>query len=439
MKTIMRTTCPRAGVLLLLPWLLLCSARPGLAKEQTVKLKFRAEDSEERLFVPFERRRILAEAGADLRVGDGKRLQCKVIDGERIKVDVDGSGGFAKSIKRGEVLALKIRRASGGLQRHGIRMVNDVYGRPCLEPACAQVGRLKGTPIAVLDADLNGRYADYGRDVMVVGKLPYAFPLSKTVVIGRNLFRIDVAEDGASLKATQLEEPLLKLDFTSKLGGLKKPKMVVFRRAGEGAADYVVAFRSPALLPAGKWSLAYAAFTDDLWALGGVGVKPVLVGEEPATWAWGEPFSLIGKAAVREEGTHRTFVPPGHLKAPQLIESTVAGKHIVCDFPPQVVGSAGLTYVGNWQHEGGGGVSLPDKRIAHFDVHIAKDGKRLNTDMAKWAPYDMSGLVQKVPVFWATYEWPAGSIRGRFTIAFSCMSPTFGGVVRSKPLNLDVR
>jgi hypothetical protein len=287
MKTVRRSSCPHAGALLLLPWLLLWSAAPVLAKEQTVKLKFRAEDSEERLFVPFERRRILAEVGVDLRVGGGKRLQCRVLDSERIKVDVDGDGSFAKSVKRGEVLALRVRRASGGLQRHGIRMVNDVYGRPCLEPACAQVGRLKGTRIAILDADLNGCYANYGRDLMVVGKQPYAFPLSRTVVIGRNLFRIDVAEDGASLRATKLEEPLLKLDFTSRLRGLKKPRMVVFRRVREGAADYVVATRSPALLPAGEWSVAYAAFTDQIWALGGVGVRPVVVGEEPVTWTWG--------------------------------------------------------------------------------------------------------------------------------------------------------
>jgi len=438
MKTVRRSSCSRAGVLLLLPLLLLCGAHPALAKEQTVKLKFRAEDAQERLFVPFERRRILAEVGADLRVGDGERLRCRVIDSTRIKVDAHGDGGFATSVKRGEVLALKIRRASGGLQRHGVRMVNDVYGRPCLEPACAQVGRLKGTPIAIVDTDLNGRYADYGRDVMVIGKLPYAFPLSRMVVIGRNLFRIDVAEDGASLKATKLEEPLFKLAFTSKLRGLKKPKMVVFRRAGEAAADYVVAFRSPALLPAGEWSVAYAVSTDELWALGSVGVKPVVVGGEPATWAWGAPFSLIGTAAVREAGTHRTFKPPGHLRAPRLIENTVAGKHIVCDFPPQVVGSSGLAYVGNWQHEGGGGVSLPDKRISHFDVYIAKAGKRLNTDSARWAPYDMSGLVQKVPVFWTSFEWPVGSSRGRFTIEFRCTSPTFGGLLRSEPLRLDV-
>ena len=254
-----------ALIAFLLAWLLFGSAPPALSKEQTVKLKFRAEESEGRLFVPFERRRILAEEGADLPVGKGKRLRCRLVDSERIEVDTGGDGRFAESVKRGEVLALKIPRASGRPQRHGIRMVNDVYGRPCLEPACAQVGRLKGTPLAIIDANLNGRYVDYGSDMMVVGKTPYAFPLSRTVVIGRTLFRIDVASDGASLQATKLEAPLFSLDFTSKLSGLKKPKMVVFRRVGEGAADYVVAFRSPALLPAGEWSLAYAAFTDELW------------------------------------------------------------------------------------------------------------------------------------------------------------------------------
>ena len=94
--------------------------------------------------------------------------------------------------------------------------------------------------------------------------------------------------------------------------------------------------------------------------------------------------------------------------------------------------------MGNWQHEGAGGVSLPDKRIPYFEVSIAKDGKRLNADMARWSPYDMSGLVQKVPVFWASFDWPAESQRGAFTIEFRCTSPRFGGVLRSKPLNLDV-
>ena len=104
-----------------------------------------------------------------------------------------------------------------------------------------------------------------------------------------------------------------------------------------------------------------------------------------------------------------------------------------------MVGSAGVTYVGNWQQAGGGGVSLPDKRITHFDVHIAKDGKQLNADMARWAPYDMSGLVVKVPMFWTTFEWPAGTDRGTVSITFSCKSPVFGGVIRSEPFTLVVK
>jgi hypothetical protein len=318
-------------------------------------------------------------------------------------------------------------------------MVNDVYGRPCLEPACAQVGRLAGTPLAIVDADLNGRYADYGRDLMIIGKRPYAFPLSRTVVVGRKLFRIVVAEDGASLTAAEVEQPLGKLDYTSRLRGLPKPEMVVFTRTTDAEPDHVVAFRSPALLPAGAWAVAYAVFAEDLWALGGEGVQPVALGDEPVTWAWGAPFSLRGEASARDEGIHRTFVPPARLKAPRLLEQTIAGKHIVCDFPPQVVGSAGLTYVGTWLDAGTGGVSLPDKRIRHFEVHLTKDGKQINAGMSRWAPYDMSGLVKKVPEFWTSYEWPLGAARGRFTIAFRCTSPRFGGELRSVPKHLDVK
>lgn len=424
-----------AGALLAL--LLLGS--PVRAAEKTIKLKFRPAQPQQRLAVPFERQLILAQRGADLRVGEGQRLQCRVVDREQVRADVDGDGGFGATVKRGEVLELTVQNATGEPLPHAIRMVNDIYGRPCLEPGGARVGKLKGTRIAVLDANLNGRYADYGQDLMVVGKLPYAFPLSPIVVVGRSLFGIRVHEDGVSLAATPLDEPLGKLDFASKLRGLKKPKMVVFRRTVDGAHDHVAAFRSPALLPAGEWTLAYAVFSDALWAVGRDDQAPIRVAAEPVRWTWGAPFHLVGKAAVRDVGTHRTFVPPAVLKAPKLIERKVTGKHVVIDFPPDVVGSAGVTYVGNWQHAGDGGVSLPDKKIAHFDVHIVQGGKQMNTDMPRWAPWDMSGLVQKVPVYWTSYDWPVGSLRGTLSISFACQSPLFGGALRSEPVDVEVK
>jgi hypothetical protein len=417
-------------------------APAALAKEQTVKLKFRVAKEKDRLSLPLERKLILAEKGADLRLDKGQPLRCKFSDGERIKLDLDDSGRFQTVVDRDEVLALKTQLPSGEPQRHAIRMVNDVYGRPCLEPACARVGRLKGTPIGIVDANLNGRYWDYGTDMMVVGKTTYAFPLSQVVVVGRNAFRIDVAEDGARLTATPIEEPLGKLDFASKLKGpkgLRKPKLVVFRRKTETGHDHVAAFKSPALLPAGDWTLACAVFTEKLWAKGTKATVPVTVGADVVKWAWGAPFALAGKPVVRESGMQRNFAPPGLLKAPELTETRVQGKHIVFDFPPDVVGSAGVAFVGSWPHAGEDGVSLPDDRITHFDVVIAKDGKQVNTDMPHWTPFNVSGLVEKKPPYWTTFEWPVGNLRGTFTISFRSKSPRFGGELRSEPLEFEVK
>ena len=57
---------------------LLAVASPALAKEKTVKLKFRTADEKERLSVPFERRWLLADKGAAVGFGAAAFAMCLV-------------------------------------------------------------------------------------------------------------------------------------------------------------------------------------------------------------------------------------------------------------------------------------------------------------------------------------------------------------------------
>lgn len=411
--------------------LLACLAWTSLASAQAqtkVKLRFVA-DTKDPSYLPLVLRELRPEDGVPLPIGDG-RLRLKPLP-DSGKMEIDGV-----AYKAGSVVVLK----SGPKRRtpHAVRVRLNAYEEPCLVAACARVGKLAGQPIALIDANLNGRYDD-PTDMMAVGKRKHAFPFSPLVVIGKKAYRIKLDEAGTTLTATPEKTALHPVDVNKLCAGKLKPEWVCFKREQESGVFEHVAFEAkrPGLLPPGDWLLAHAVMKRDVWVDGDPDADPLKV-SGPAQFSWGAPFKLLPRAEVAPEGTLRKLTPAGRLKAPKLDETLVKGTFVRMEFTPAIVGRAGERYRGPWTRADRLGTSLADPALKRFTVELRADKVIVNAGaFTHWEPINMSGLVQKVAPCWLSYDWPAGARTGTLTLTVKAESRLFGALA-SEPQELEL-
>lgn len=342
-----------------------------------------------------------------------------------------------KAYKEREICDLQVDCEAARIP-YAVRVVKGEWEAPCLMCACAMVGDLGGAKVAFLDATMNGRYDDYGKDLMAIGGVPYAYPLSRLVVAGGKGFEIELSADGGTLMATPCREEWETLDFVSKLGGTLRPTVVVLAREVPGGKDFAALYGTrPGKLPRGRWRLAYAVVGDDIWVEGDPAAEPVNLTAKPGVLAWGAPYSLAPEVVVAQEGRVRTFTAPDRLKAPRLDEDVKQGVFVVLPHPPPVLGSAGEKYHGPWTRQDRMGNSLADPGVKSFSVDVVQNGRIANLGYTSWAPWDLSGLVEKIPPYWLSHDIPASGYPGPATVTVAASSPLFG-TLRSKPIAIDI-
>jgi len=241
---------------------------PLEAQAQRIRLRYVQEGKKPKLTPLEQKYQLIEDDELQLPVGGKASIAVKPQAQSQLKIDTTGDGRLNRLLAEGDIVALRLRIENKQVP-YAIRYVIDSYQRRCMTAACSYQGKIGGVRIAILDSNLNGKFNDYGEDMMVVGNLPYAYPLSKILVFGKRVFDIKVAENGQSIEYTRNTEKLQRVDFTSRFHGAKKPKMVVFRR-DKGWSGQFVALRlgKGNYLPVDEWTFAYAVFSDKLWARG---------------------------------------------------------------------------------------------------------------------------------------------------------------------------
>lgn len=137
--------------------------------------------------------------------------------GTRLLVDCDGDGQTDVKIEGTKAfVTLRGQTEAGKSMAYAVRLINKNGWK--FAPGGYLAGKIKDTPIRIIDQDQNGRYDDIGSDAMIVGRGRAATYLSEVVNVGDELFRIGVAAGGTQLVCTPYEGPtgILHLDCSTK-------------------------------------------------------------------------------------------------------------------------------------------------------------------------------------------------------------------------------
>jgi len=121
----------------------------------------------------------------------------------------------------------------------------------------AAVGQYGDYNITLVDENCNGRFSDAGEDAVMVGRGALAVPLGATVMVGRTLHGIQVAENGQSVLLTPKPETQVGTAIVSRTEGMRQLIGAVLKDSAGGF--HLVGDREAAFLPVGNHSLAFAS------------------------------------------------------------------------------------------------------------------------------------------------------------------------------------
>jgi hypothetical protein len=163
----------------------------------------------------------------------------------------------------------------------------------------ARLAHIDGLPsLALLDANLNGSWLDFGTDLVLRGEERIATKLSKTMPLGERWYGVKKA-DGASASG----EAALELGaLESKIGALdprdasRLPASCTHLVLVNGSQDEALftVGQEPLRLPPGPYRLRHAICGDAYEAIGGEGLEPwcTVTLEETARPSFGAPYRL---------------------------------------------------------------------------------------------------------------------------------------------------
>lgn len=139
------------------------------------------------------------------------------LEGTRLLVDCDGDGRTdVKAEGTKAFVTLRGQTDAGKPVAYAVRLVNKSGWK--FAPGGYLAGKIKDTPIRIIDQDNNGRYDGIGSDALIVGRGRVATYLSQVVNVGGELLQIAVTKGGTELVCTPYEGPAgtLHLDCSTK-------------------------------------------------------------------------------------------------------------------------------------------------------------------------------------------------------------------------------
>ena len=248
---------------------------------------------------PMGRELVLADQTFAVELNERSHLRIDTTGDGRPETRVTGMGG---------VETLKWRDEDGESFRYWIRI--ERIGRDWRwRPAGSRAGRLAGEPIAIVDFDGDGRYGDYGVDLLLVGRERRVSLLSRVVSVDDALYSLEVAEDGRSAEARPYAGPRARLDVTSEYATEGELTRAVFSSGAEISFD-LAGVPGGLEVPTGTYELVAARVEkgSESASVRPGRMEPVTLAEgDQRALEWGGP--LTGEFTAHHLGTLLTVAP----------------------------------------------------------------------------------------------------------------------------------
>jgi hypothetical protein len=201
-------------------------------------------------------------------------------EGELLRADLDGDGVMEAQVE-GETgfLTLRSAGADGAEYRYSVRLERRPMQPWTWTTGGGMAGELDGTPILFLDQNLDGDYADFGEDAMVIGQDHAASFLSRVISVNGSLFTIELAADGSTLQYAPFEGPSGTLDLLESFAAKAKLDAAVVVNADATLSFSLARARGGLVVPAGEYRLhsGRLALGDSSAVIGAGASKPILV------------------------------------------------------------------------------------------------------------------------------------------------------------------
>ena len=188
----------------------------------------------------------------------GQEFPVEMIGPVHFEIDSNGDGRVDRDVKGSDgFVDLKGEDEQGQVFHYGVRFRNDGERKWSWTASGAMTGKVEGLTMAVIDANANGRYDDFGVDGLAIGTDRGAGYVSRIVSIGGKLFEFAVNADGTEVKTRPYtgETGVLKL---KKIKGIKASVVTAIARQGKDVSFQIAGAKKGMVVPVGDYVLADA-------------------------------------------------------------------------------------------------------------------------------------------------------------------------------------
>ena len=233
------------------------------------------------------------------------------IEGARLRIDLDGNGEYEALVEGQEgFVTLTGTSPQGNPLEYSVRLVQR-SGQPW-QYSCggAMVGAIGDTKLQFIDQNLNGSFADYGEDAVLVGHDRAASLLSRVVSVDGQLYSIDVAADGSNFSYSAFEGAAGTLDVCSHFESKAKLESAIVVSTDRNYSFSLAKAKDGLRVPAGEYKMlcGQIALGDARATVRTGRAKPFAVAADARqSIAWGGPVQA--EFAFKREGTTISFTP----------------------------------------------------------------------------------------------------------------------------------
>ena len=168
--------------------------------------------------------------------------------------------------------------------------------------------------VQIIDRNGNGSFTDFGADAMIVGRSSVATYLSRTVVIGGELYEIDLDEHATSIGLTPFGGSTARFDMTSDFTTNARLISAVVRSA-DGQHSFDLGRHAGAVaVPAGTYEIVGGRLglgTQTVRVAPGRAESIEMATGETRTFEWGGP--VAGEFLYQRSGDQVVLQPEHHL------------------------------------------------------------------------------------------------------------------------------
>ena len=175
------------------------------------------------------------------------------VNGTALVVDHDGDGETDVKVSgKYGLVTLRGKSTGGNTYNYSMRLVNQGGGWMYAASGAAQ-GKIANQKVQIIDQNNNGRYNDYGKDAMIIGRGKNASFLSKVVNVRGKLFSIDVAADGSEIDFEPFAGGQGMIDMTSQFA-TKGKLLAAIVQSADGQHSFALSGKALEV-PAGDYHL----------------------------------------------------------------------------------------------------------------------------------------------------------------------------------------